>query len=77
MRFQIERTRTLYQEAEPGIALLDADGRFAIASAATLYRAILSDIEGHDYDVFHRRAHVGHWGKLQRLPATWWNSKRL
>ncbi|MEP7292375.1 MAG: squalene/phytoene synthase family protein [Chloroflexota bacterium] len=77
MRFQIERTRTLYQEAEPGIALLDSDGRFAIASAAHLYRAILGDIEAHDFDVFHRRAHVGRWGKFQRLPATWWNSKRL
>ena len=32
---------------------------FAIAAAADLYRAILTDIEAHDYDVFSRRAHVG------------------
>jgi phytoene synthase len=77
MRFQIERTRDLYDEAAPGIALLDADGRFAIAAAASLYRAILDDIEAHDYDVFHRRAHVSGVGKLRRLPGIWLASRRL
>lgn len=70
-RFQIARNRRLYAEALPGVALLDPDGRFAIAAAAELYRAILSDIEAHDYDVFNRRAHVGTWGKLRRLPGIW------
>ncbi len=74
MRFQIERNRRLYQEAMPGIRLLDPDGRFAIAAAADLYCAILEDIEAHDYDVFTRRAHVGTWGKLRRLPGIWWQS---
>jgi phytoene synthase len=32
MKFQIERARQLYQEAWPGIALLDNDGRFAAAT---------------------------------------------
>ncbi|HEY3291553.1 MAG TPA: squalene/phytoene synthase family protein [Anaerolineae bacterium] len=76
MRFQIERARTLYQEAEPGVALLDADGRFAIGAASTLYRAILDDIEAHDYDVFQRRAHIGLWGKLRRLPGALQMSNR-
>lgn len=75
MRFQIERVHRLYREAEPGIGLLDADGRFAIAAAAELYRAILTDIEAHDYDVFQRRARVGSWGKLRRLPGIWWRSR--
>ena len=77
MRFQIGRTRQLYEEAWPGIALLHADGRFAISAAAELYRAILADIEAHDYDVFSRRAYVSAWGKLRRLPAIWWRSKRM
>ncbi len=77
MRFQIGRTRQLYSEAWPGIALIHADGRFAIAAAADLYRAILTDIEAHDYDVFSRRAHVNAWGKLRRLPAIWWSCKTL
>ncbi len=74
MRFQIERNRRLYVEANPGIALLNKDGRFAVAAASDLYRAILSDIETHDYDVFHRRAHVNAWGKIRRLPRIWWHN---
>lgn len=76
MRFQIERTRRLYAEAQPGIVLLKPDGRFAIAAAAGLYSAILNNIEAHDFDVFSRRAHVSGWGKLRRLPGIWWQSKR-
>jgi 15-cis-phytoene synthase len=77
MRYQIARTRALYAEAEPGIALLSAEGRFAIAAAASLYQAILGDIEAHEYDAFHRRAHVGAWGKLRRLPGVWWGTRGL
>ena len=77
MRFQIGRTRQLYEEAWPGIGLLHADGRFAIGAAAELYRAILADIENNDFDVFTRRAHVNAWGKLRRLPAIWWRSKTV
>jgi len=76
MAFQIERNRRLYTESLPGIAMLDPDGRFAIAAAAELYQAILSDIEQHDYDVFNRRAHIGIAGKLRRLPMIWWRSLR-
>jgi 15-cis-phytoene synthase len=71
MGFQIARARRLYDEAWPGIGLLHRDGRFAIAAAGGLYRAILDDIERHDYDVFHRRAHVSAVGKLRRLPSLW------
>jgi phytoene synthase len=76
MRFQIARNRRLYAEALPGIAMLDPDGRFAIAAAAELYRAILDDVEAHDYDVFAHRSHVGRWGKLRRLPGIWWRARR-
>lgn len=75
MRFQIERNRSLYAQSWPGIRLLSPDGRFAIAAAAGLYRAILDDIENHDYDVFSRRAYIGRWGKLRRLPGLWWQSR--
>ncbi len=77
MQFQIERNRRLYAEAWPGIALLNRDGRLAIAAAAGLYRAILDDIERHDYDVFHYRAHVSGWKKLSLLPGIWWESVKL
>ena len=77
LRFQIARTRQLYADSWPGIALLTPSGRFAIATATGVYRAILDDIEAHDYDVFHRRAHVSTWGKLRRLPGLWWQSRQV
>lgn len=76
MRFQVERTRQLYAEGRRGIGLLNSEGRFAIAAAAELYQAILTDIERHRYDVFARRAHVGKVEKVQRLPGIWWRSRR-
>lgn len=75
--FQIARNRRLYAEALPGIALLHRRGRFAIAAAAELYRAILEDIEAHDGDVFRRRAHVSFGGKLRRLPGIWWRAHQV
>jgi phytoene synthase len=75
MRFQIARNRRLYAESLPGVAMLHADGRFAIAAAAELYCGILQDIEAHDYNVFSRRAHVTKWGKLRRLPGIWWRAR--
>ena len=75
MRFQIARNRLLYQEAWPGIALLDRDGRFAIAAAATLYRGILDDLEAHDYNNFMRRSYVNKRGKAVRLAQAWWNAR--
>jgi phytoene synthase len=77
MRFQINRNRQLYAEAWPGIGLLHHDGRFAITAAASFYRAILDDIEAHDYNVFNRRAHLSTWSKLSRLPGIWWQSQRF
>jgi len=77
MRFQIARTRRLYEEAMPGVAMLHSEGRFAIVAAAELYCAILEDIETHDYDVFTRRARLGKWAKARRLPGIWWRSRRL
>ena len=74
LRFQISRNRRLYREALPGIGMLQASGRFAIAAAAELYEAILNDIEMHCGDVFCRRAHVDRVGKMLRLPGIWWRS---
>lgn len=75
MNFQIERARQFYEEAQPGIQMLDADGRFAIAAASGLYCAILEAIEANDYDVFRRRAYLSKWDKVRRLPIYWWGSR--
>lgn len=58
MRFQAARARSHYAAAEPGIALLDRRGRFAVEVAARVYAGILGRIEASGYDVFERRAVV-------------------
>ncbi len=58
MRFQIERVRAMYAEAEPGIALLAPESRYTVRLALSLYRGILDRIETNGYDVFTRRAYV-------------------
>lgn len=77
MRFQIDRTRRLYREAAPGIRMLNADGRLAIAAAADLYAGILRAIERNDYDVFSRRASVSTVRKLVRVAPLWIGSMQL
>ena len=71
MAYQINRNRRLYAEAKPGIALLNRDGRFAIAAAAELYENILIEIENNDYNVFTKRASVSTKDKLKKLPGIW------
>ena len=75
MRFQIDRTRRLYAEALPGVAMLGKRGRFAVGAAAELYQAILKDIEANDYNVFTHRAHTSDVQKLALLPGIWWRSR--
>ena len=51
---QIARADALYDASLPGIALLHPESRFAVASAAGIYRGILPKIIANDYDVFSR-----------------------
>jgi len=58
MTFEIERVRTMYAEAEPGIAMLAPESRYTVRLALSLYRRILERIEANGFDVFRRRAFV-------------------
>ncbi len=69
MRFQIERVRTMYREAEPGIALLAPGSRYTVRLALSLYRGILDRIEANGFDVFTRRAHVPLRAKMRTALA--------
>jgi 15-cis-phytoene synthase len=75
MEFEMERAERLYEEGLVGIRYLSTDGRFAIASAITVYRAILGCIRANAYDVFTRRAHLGLASKLLILPGVWWRTR--
>jgi phytoene synthase len=70
MKFQIERVRGMYAEAEPGIALLSPESRYTVRLALSLYRRILDRIEHNGYDVFSRRAFVPIRTKLSVALAT-------
>jgi phytoene synthase len=58
MHFEAARAHSYYQKAEPGFALLDQRGRFAMKVAFDMYRKTLRRIEASDFDVFHRRPAV-------------------
>jgi phytoene synthase len=69
MKFQIERTRQLYEDSWAGVKMLEREGQLAIGAASVFYQGILDEIESNDYDVFTRRASLSAWGKVSRLPA--------
>jgi 15-cis-phytoene synthase len=58
MRFEIDRTRALYVEADRGLPMLPASSARCIRAARVLYSGILDRIEGNGYDVFSMRARV-------------------
>lgn len=64
MKFQVERAHRYFDEAQPGIALLDQDSRFAITSASRIYRGILSRIEHNGYNPYLGRAFVSQGKKF-------------
>ena len=77
MKFQIDRTRQLYEESWAGVKMLERDGQLAIGAASVFYQGILDEIENGDYDVFTRRASLSTLGKVSRVPALWLKIKSL
>jgi len=69
MKFQIERTRQLYEDSWAGVKMLEREGQPAIGAASVFYQGILDEIERNDYDVFTRRASLSAWDKVSRLTA--------
>jgi phytoene synthase len=63
-RFEIDRCRQLYAEADEGIEALPASSARSIRAARDLYAGILTQIEANGYDVFTTRARVPQWRKL-------------
>jgi phytoene synthase len=59
LAWEIERARSLYRSAEPGIALVRPTSRDCLRTALELYEGILTEIERADYDVFSGRVSVG------------------
>ncbi|WP_440899184.1 phytoene/squalene synthase family protein [Actinosynnema sp.] len=67
---QVARARSVYRQAEPGIAMLAPRSRPCVATAYRLYGRILDLIEDADYDVLSRRVVVSTGRRLAiALPA--------
>jgi phytoene synthase len=77
MKFQIDRTRQVYEESWAGVKMLEREGQLAIGAASVFYQGILDEIERSDYDVFTRRASLSTFAKASRLPALWLKVKSL
>jgi len=73
MKFQIDRTRQLYEASWAGVKLLEREGQLAVGAASVFYQGILDEIEKKDYNVFTRRASLSAWGKVSRIPALIWS----
>ncbi|MGH8869978.1 MAG: phytoene/squalene synthase family protein [Actinomycetes bacterium] len=58
LAFEVARTRALYARARPGIAMLHPSSQACIATAFTLYSAILDEVERSGYAVLDRRVSV-------------------
>ena len=56
--FEIARTRALYDEARPGVDLVEAVSRPCLRTAIDLYGGILDEVERLDYQVLTARARV-------------------
>jgi phytoene synthase len=56
MSWQAQRCERLYEEANRGIAMLHPKGRLGVATASTLYRAILGKMEQRGWNPFEGRA---------------------
>ncbi len=77
MRFEIDRARQYYQQAEKGIRALSRDSRWPVWSALMLYQGILDVIEANGYDVFNKRAFVPTPQKMLYLPISWLRAQAL
>ncbi|MFW6358409.1 MAG: 15-cis-phytoene synthase CrtB [Chroococcales cyanobacterium] len=77
MRFEIDRARQYYADAERGIRALNPDARWPVWSALMLYQGILDVIERNHYDVFSKRAFVPTPEKICYLPVAWLRAQAL
>lgn len=72
MRFELERTRVLYEKGVFGISYLDKKGRKAVYASALIYKDILDKIERNNYDIFSHRIVISPFRKTMLLWKAVW-----
>ncbi len=64
MRFEVDRARVFYREAEPGILLINPRARRAVRLASRYYEGIIDVIEKKNYNIFHSQLRLSIFKKL-------------
>jgi phytoene synthase len=62
--FEVRRAVSLYDQARPGLRMVDARSQPCLQMAFTLYRRILHRVIAHDFNVFEGRLAVPPWQRL-------------
>jgi phytoene synthase len=75
MRFETERAREYYRQAQALLPLVHAEGRPTLLIMMKIYRGILDSIERSGYDVHSRRARVSTPKKLGIVAGAWLGSR--
>lgn len=71
MKFQVDRARKFFKDAEEGIPLLSPESRLPVRASLDMYSGILRVLEKNDYDNFHKRAYLTRLQKLAVLPVSY------
>ncbi len=78
MKFQINRARSYYKEAELGInSIPDWRCRLTVFLMKNIYATILCEIEKNNYNIFKKRAHTSFFDKIFITLSTLLNLKYL
>jgi 15-cis-phytoene synthase len=64
LAFEVRRALELYEDARPGLAMVDARSRPCLEAAFVLYRQILAEVATADHNVFAGRLSVPRWQRL-------------
>jgi phytoene synthase len=75
MRFEAERAKEFYLEANRLLPLVSTHGRPTLTIMMGIYRGILTAIERNGYDVFSKRARVSTWSKISIVFGAWLKSR--
>jgi phytoene synthase len=62
--FEVRRALALYEDARPGLVMVDARSRPCLETAFLLYRQILAEVVAADHNVFAGRLSVPRWQRL-------------
>ena len=62
--FEVRRALELYEDARPGLAMVDTRSRPCLEAAFVLYRQILAEVVAAEHNVFAGRLSVPRWQRL-------------